>query len=59
MEGATDSIACSASIQQGINNTLLPPYEDLFDLAEEHTLKCLLTRWIEMSSDDSDMFRKV
>lgn len=36
-----------------------PPYEDLFDLAEEYALKCLLTPWIEMSNDDSDMFRKV
>ena len=59
MEGATDSIACSAAIQQAISSTMLPPFEDLFDLAEEHTLKCLLTRWIEMSSNDSDMFRKV
>jgi len=59
VEGATDSIACSATIQQAISSTLLPPYEDLFDLAEEHTLKCLLTQWTEMSSDDSDMFRKV
>lgn len=56
---ADDSIGCDTSIQQNVCVRLTPPYEDLFDLAEEYTLKCLLTPWIEMSNDDSDMFRKV
>lgn len=56
---AEDSIACDAGIRHSVYTMLDPAYEDLFDLAEEHTLKSLLTPWIEMSSDDSDMFRKV
>ena len=56
---ADDSIGCDADITQSVHGMLDPAYEDLFDLAEEYTLKCLLTPWIEMSNDDSDMFRKV
>jgi len=56
---ADDSIRCDAYIRQNIYNMLDPAYEDLFDLAEEFTLKCLLSPWIEMSNDDGDMFRKV
>ena len=56
---AEDSIGCDTDIRQNTYTMLDPAYEDLFDLAEEHTLKCLLTPWIEMSTDDSDMFRKV
>ena len=58
-EVADDNIGCDAQIRQSIHTMLEPAYEDLFDLAEEHVLKCLLTPWIDMSNDDSDMFRKV
>lgn len=53
------NISCDVNVRQSITTMLDPPYEDLFDLAEEYALKCLLTPWIEMSNDDSDIFRKV
>ncbi|XP_061460055.1 regulator of G-protein signaling 22 isoform X2 [Rhineura floridana] len=60
-------IAPSASMDIGlqqitkneINQKMEPPFEDLFDPAEEYILTLLLTPWMKMVEQDKDTYGKV
>lgn len=59
MEGALMSIQVTPSIQEEIASRLDPPYEDLFDSAEEYILDVLFNVWKEMTSAEQQTFEIV
>ena len=58
-QGAPRTISCSSSIQNDIHYRLDPPYEELFDLAEEYVLTVLFDAWTQTLSIDLTTFDKV
>ncbi len=59
LEGAPHSINCPVTTQQEIFRRLSPPFEELFDSAEEYVLEVLFTAWSEMIISDLSAFGKV
>ena len=59
MNGAPRSIRCTKETQKGIYLHLVPPFEELFDDAEEYTLEMLFAAWSQMVMLDLTAFDKV
>ena len=59
MCGGVSSVGCSTDVATGVNERLWPPYEDLFDVAEEHCLTMLLEQWAVLCSMDMETFERV
>ena len=59
MKGAPQSVGCSQIISDDIHRKLDPPFEELFDAAEEHVLGLLYDAWIHSLSCDMGLFSKV
>ena len=57
--GAPLSIKCNYEIKEAIQKRLDPPFEDLFDPAEESVLSVLFEAWIQILSSDNITFDKV
>ena len=57
--GASKSIQCSTGIKDNIYYKLDPPFEELFDEAEEYVLSILFDAWTQMLSTDITTFSKV
>ena len=53
------SIRCSKAIRENVHAQLVPPYEELFDEAEEHALTVLFDAWSDMLEFDLSTFDKV
>ncbi|XP_053571891.1 regulator of G-protein signaling 22 [Bombina bombina] len=56
---ATKDIGVEQIIKKEIYQKLDPPFEDLFDAAEEYILTLLLSAWMEMNKTDRQAYEKV
>ncbi|CAJ0921061.1 unnamed protein product [Ranitomeya imitator] len=56
---ASMDIGVERNIRKEIYQKSDPPFEDLFDLAEEYVLTILLTAWTQMTELDRQSFGKV
>nr|XP_060628737.1 regulator of G-protein signaling 22 [Anolis sagrei ordinatus] len=56
---ATMDIGLKQAIKTEIYSKIEPPFEDLFDSAEEHILTLLLVPWMKMVEQDREIYRKV
>ena len=56
---AVESIEVSPPIQSSIKKNMDPPFDELFDEAEEHVLKRLLDPWKRMLGRDADAYSRV
>ncbi|XP_046585614.1 LOW QUALITY PROTEIN: regulator of G-protein signaling 22-like [Haliotis rubra] len=59
VRGAMYDIGCSGPIRDEIYRCLDPPYEELFDAAEEHSLAILYDAWLFNLDDDVKTYSKV
>ncbi|XP_038666016.1 regulator of G-protein signaling 22-like isoform X2 [Scyliorhinus canicula] len=59
IEGAPEDVQIDAENKKAIYNKLEPPFEELFDQLEEHTLLLLLVPWIQMMEAEMAIYRKV
>ncbi|XP_072105990.1 regulator of G-protein signaling 22-like [Mobula birostris] len=59
VDGSSSDVELNAENRKSIYKQLEPPFEDLFDQIEEHTLILLLVPWIHMIEIDMSRFRKV
>ncbi len=59
VEGAPASIGCAEDIQDTIGRKLEPPFEELFDEAEEYVLTILFDAWSQTLVADISSFDKV
>ena len=57
--GAPFSIQCNNDIKDYIYSHINPPFEEPFDLAEEHILSVLFDAWSTLLSKDIVTFEKV
>ncbi|XP_063055994.1 regulator of G-protein signaling 22, partial [Engraulis encrasicolus] len=53
------SIGVSEGCRRGVFARLTPPFEELFDGAEEHVLSLLLEPWTLLTSQDSHIYEQV
>ena len=53
------SIRCAKPIRDKIHRHLVPPFEELFDDAEEYSLNVLFEAWAQMLASDIGTFDKV
>ncbi|XP_077349225.1 regulator of G-protein signaling 22 [Lithobates pipiens] len=56
---ASMDIGVKQNIRKEIYQKLDPPFEDLFDSAEEYTLTLLLSAWTQMTESDRQAYGKV
>ncbi|KAG8441803.1 hypothetical protein GDO86_010834 [Hymenochirus boettgeri] len=56
---ASMDIGVEQNIKKEIYQKLYPPFEDLFDSAEEYILTLLLSAWTKMTESDRQAYRKV
>ncbi|KAJ8032832.1 Regulator of G-protein signaling 22 [Holothuria leucospilota] len=59
VEGCYYSIHCSLQIRARIYRTAIPPFEELFDEAEEHIFQVLLAPWSTMKESDKVLYDKI
>ena len=59
VEGAPRSIQCAKEIRMNIYHHLVPPFEEIFDAAEEYILEVLFVAWSQMVMLDVTAFDKV
>ena len=59
VEAAPHGIRCSKDIRLEIQHHLNPPFEELFDPAEEYILEVLFEAWSQMIMVDLSTFDKV
>ena len=59
ISGSPNDIKCDDDLQQDIYKQLDPPYEELFDLAEEHALKILAEPWKAIGTEESVDYQEV
>ncbi|XP_038056134.1 regulator of G-protein signaling 22-like [Patiria miniata] len=52
-------IECPPNVRAQIYREVAPPFEELFDGAEEHILEMLLKPWSEMKSSDTVLYNKI
>ncbi|KAK6491497.1 regulator of G-protein signaling 22 isoform X1 [Huso huso] len=57
--GAPMDIAADLDTRKQIYQKLDPPFEDLFDPAEEYILTLLLVPWMQMTSSDRTAYKRV
>ncbi|XP_062622308.1 regulator of G-protein signaling 22-like isoform X4 [Saccostrea cucullata] len=57
--GGDRNIGCSHEIRSRVYRTLQPPFEDLFDEAEEYSLSVLYVAWSQMINVDMKTYGKV
>ncbi|XP_056017621.1 regulator of G-protein signaling 22-like isoform X5 [Ostrea edulis] len=57
--GGNRNIGCSHEIRGGIYRALQPPFEELFDEAEEYSLSILYVAWTQMINVDMKTYGKV
>lgn len=57
--GCKKDVGCPSDLQQKIFQDLDPPYEDLFDLVEEHILSILSKPWREMRNAEDQHYVEV
>nr|CAB3265558.1 regulator of G-protein signaling 22-like [Phallusia mammillata] len=57
--GSPEDIEVVMETRRGIRIRLDPPFEDLFDEAEEYVLKLLIVPWNRMLGLDRDSYRKI
>ncbi|XP_055770709.1 regulator of G-protein signaling 22-like [Salvelinus fontinalis] len=56
---ARSSIGAEEESRERVYTCLTPPFEELFDWVEEHTLTLLLEPWTLLTTRDTDAFQKV
>ncbi|XP_062394524.1 regulator of G-protein signaling 22 [Sardina pilchardus] len=54
-----ESIGVGEECRRQVFERLTPPFEELFDGAEEHTLSLLLEPWTLLTSQDTDIYEQV
>ena len=59
MEDCFYSIDCSARLRDQIYHEVEPPFEELFDEAEEYILEILVIPWAGMKTSDKMLYDKV
>ena len=59
INGSQNNINCPQAVQDEIHKALDPPYEDLFDKAEEHALKILSTEYRQLFSEENNKYEEV
>ena len=59
MVGAFHPIGCSDEVARDIYSHLEPPFEELFDEAEEHAIAVLYEAWQIMLDTDQRTYNKV
>ncbi|XP_060585737.1 regulator of G-protein signaling 22-like isoform X3 [Ruditapes philippinarum] len=57
--GARHHIGVGHGVEQEIRSHLIPPFEELFDEAEEHSLTVIYEAWQEMWETDQKTYNKV
>lgn len=56
---AKRAIDVDGELRRGVCSQMSPPFEELFDRVEEHTLGILLEPWTLLISRDKETFQKV
>ncbi|XP_071836453.1 regulator of G-protein signaling 22-like isoform X2 [Apostichopus japonicus] len=59
VEGCFYSINCPQSIKSQVYREAIPPFEELFDGAEEHIFQVLVTPWSTMKELDKGLYDKI
>ena len=59
VSGSKQTIYCDVKLQMEIHKRLDPPYEELFDNAEEHALKLLADAYSEIFQEESIDYEEV
>lgn len=59
VNGAHEDIGVSPHIRNQIRSMINPPYDELFDAAEEHALKLLIVPWNKMLGLDRESYNRV
>ncbi len=59
VEAAPHGIQCSKDVRLEVQHHLSPPFEELFDPAEEYILEVLFEAWSQMIMVDLSTFDKV
>ncbi|XP_070194884.1 regulator of G-protein signaling 22-like isoform X2 [Littorina saxatilis] len=59
VSGAPRNIGCPTQVRLDVLQCLVPPQEELFDLAEEEALKTLYTAWMTGLTTDMQTYSKV
>ena len=59
MVGSPRPVNCPKDVQENISSKLEPPFEDLFDSAEEYILDVLFAVWQEIRAAEQKTFEIV
>lgn len=59
VEGCFYSINCPQGIKSQVYREAIPPFEELFDGAEEHIFQVLVMPWSTMKELDKGLYDKV
>ena len=57
--GSTDDIGLTHGIRKQIRSVMNPPFDELFDIAEEYVLKMLIVPWNRMMGVDKESYSRV
>jgi len=57
--GSSQDIGLSVGIRKQIRSVMTPPFDELFDAAEEHVLKLLIVPWNKMLGMDKESYKRV
>lgn len=59
VQDSKEDIGISMSTRKKIQKSMIPPFDELFDEAEEHILKILIVPWNKLLSVDHATYSKV
>lgn len=59
LTSAKRAIGVNEELRREVCDQMSPPFEELFDAVEEHTLSILLEPWTLLLKRDKETFRKV
>ncbi|XP_023933546.1 regulator of G-protein signaling 22 isoform X1 [Lingula anatina] len=59
VEGSPFNIGCNSDMRKQINRQIDPPFEELFDAAEEYVLHVLYVAWMQMKVNDQETYKKI
>ena len=57
--GSPQDIGISVEIRKQIRSVINPPFDELFDAAEEYVLKLLIVPWNKMLGMDKESYKRV
>ena len=59
VDGSPQDIELSVGLRKHIRSVMNPPFDELFDTAEEYVLKLLIVPWNKMLGMDKESYKRV